>query len=86
MDPEHTQRQIQKQVTEIDLSSLNVYGLKSKLEIGELYDHIKPYKIFCVSESKMKTGVDIEGFTAFNLENRTQNYPLPSIHGLHVTR
>ena len=71
-------------MTEIDLSSLNVYGLKSKLDLSELYDHIKPYDIFCVSESKMKTGADIEGFTAFNIGNRTQNYPLPGIHGLHV--
>ena len=71
-------------MAEINLSSLNVYGLKSKLDIGNLYDHVEPYDIFCVSESKMKFGVEIEGFTVFNLDNKTKNYPLPGIHGLHV--
>ena len=47
-------------------------------------DYIKLYDIFCVSESKIENGVEIDDFTVFNLENKTQNYPLPGIHGLHV--
>ena len=70
--------------SQISLCSLNVYGLNSKLRLGTLDDYVKNSDIFCVSESKVKSGVDIEGFTIFNLENRTQNYPLPGIHGLHV--
>ena len=49
-----------------------------------LDDYIKPFDIFCVSESKVKNGVRIDDFTVFNLENKTRNYPLPGIHGLHV--
>ena len=96
MDPEQQrQRQGQRQATDIDrnispvqnninLGSLNVCGLNSKLNLGILDDYIKPFDIFCVSESKVKNGVEIDDFTVFNLENRTQNYPLPGIHGLHV--
>ena len=59
-------------------------GLNSKLNFGMLDDYIKPFDIFCVSESKVKNGVEIDDFTVFNLENKTRNYPLPGIHGLHV--
>ena len=68
----------------INICSLNVCGLNSKLSTGHLDDYVKLYDIFCVSESKMKNGVEIDEFTVFNLENKTQNYPLPGIHGLHV--
>ena len=70
--------------SQISLCSLNVYGLNSKLRLGTLGDYVKNLDIFCVSESKVKTGVEVEGFTIFNLENKTQNYPLPGIHGLYV--
>ena len=68
----------------IKLCGLNVYGLNSKLDRGILKDHIKLFDIFCVSESKVKEGIEIDNFTTFNLENRTKNYRLPGIHGLHV--
>ena len=70
--------------TTINICSLNVPGLNYKLNIGHLDDYIKLYDIFCVSESKMKKGVEIDEFTVFDLENKTQNYLLPGIHGLHV--
>ena len=70
--------------TLIKLCALNVYGLNSKLGRGILKDHMQAFDIFCVSESKVKEGPEINKFTTFNLENRTKNYPLPGIHGLHV--
>ena len=69
---------------QISLCSLNVCGLNSKFNIGNLNEYVKLFDIFCVSETKVKNGVDIDNFTVFNLENRTQNYPLPGIHGLNV--
>ena len=68
----------------IKLCGLNVCGLSSKIDRVTLKDHIKLFDIFCVSESKSKDGVEIENFTIFNLENRTEDYRLPGIHGLHV--
>ena len=45
---------------------------------------LKIRKCFCLSESKSRLGIEIDGFTVFNLENRTEDYPLPGIHGLQV--
>ena len=68
----------------IRLCGLNVCGLNSKLSTGDLDDYIKDFDIFCVSESKVKVGEEINKFTTFNLENRTEDYKKPGIHGLHV--
>ena len=45
---------------------------------------MKSFDIFCISESKDENGVEIDKFTIFNLENKTQEYKLPGIFGLHV--
>ena len=68
----------------IIVSSLNVYGLRSKIKFGNLDDYVDKVDIFCVSESKSKTGINIDDFTIFNLENKTEDFPLPGIYGLQV--
>ena len=68
----------------IRLCGLNVCGINSKLNTGDLDSYIKDFDIFCVSESKVIDGTEIQKFTTFNLENRTENYKKPGIHGLHV--
>ena len=61
---------------EIIVSSLNVYGLQSKIKFGNLDDYVDKVDIFCVSESKSKTGINIDNFTIFNLENKKNSHYL----------
>ena len=68
----------------INICSLNVCGLKAKLDLGRLEKYLNGIDIFCVSESKVDIGLEIGGYTVFNLENKTKSYLLPGIHGLHV--
>ena len=68
----------------INICGLNVYGLSSKLALGELNDFIKEFDIFCITESKVSEGPHIENYTVFNLEKKTKKYPYPGIHGLQV--
>ena len=71
----------------IAICSLNVCGLKSKLINGILYDYMKNFDIFCMTETKCKKGVKITDFTCFDLkwENETDiSYKYPGIHELSV--
>ena len=38
----------------------------------------------CIYESKVNKGSEITDYTVFNLEKKSNKYPLPAIHGLHV--
>ena len=60
--------------------------LNSKLNSGLLYDYIKQFDIFCMSETKSKKGVKITNFTCFDLEieNKPKTYPYHGIHGVTV--
>ena len=45
---------------------------------------MKSFDIFCVSETKVAKGPEIENFTVFDLDRKPSNYRLPGIHGLSV--
>ena len=68
----------------INIGGLNVCGLNSKLNLGELNDYIKKFDMFCITESKVSEGPHINNYTVFNLEKSTKKYPYPGIHGLQV--
>ena len=68
----------------INIGGINVCGLNSKLNFGELNDYIKKFDMFCITESKVSKGPHINSYTVFNLEKNTKKYPYPGIHGLQV--
>ena len=45
---------------------------------------MKSFDIFCVCETKVAKGPEIENFTVFDLDSKPSNYRLPGIHGLSV--
>ena len=59
-------------------------GINSKLNYGILYEYIEKFDIFCVTESKVSKGPIIDNYTVFNLEKKSDKYPLPGVHGLQV--
>ena len=59
-------------------------GLPSKLNNGVFNDYMINYDIFCISESKLRRGPEIENYKVFEIENITNDYALPAYHGLHV--
>ena len=67
----------------LKICGLNVCGLNSKLNNGYFSDYLNMFDIFCITESKVSIGNNINNYSVFNL-NKSKKYPLPAIHGLQV--
>ena len=68
---------------QLKICGLNVCGLNSKINNGVFNDYINMFDIFCITESKVSKGNNINNYSVFNL-NKSKKYPLPGIHGLQV--
>ena len=77
-------RNIEHTSSLIRICGLNICGLNSKINNGILNEYIKQFDIFCVYETKVAKGTDIDNFTVFNLETKPKHFRLPGVHGLSV--
>lgn len=70
----------------IMIATLNVCGLKKKLEIGILENYIKNFDIICLSETKVAKAdeVNVPGFKYIAALNKNRNHKFCGIHGVGV--
>ena len=69
---------------QLKICGINICGLKSKLNNGVFSDYIEEFDICCLTETKTSKGIEIDNYTVFNLEKKTDSYAYAGIHGLQV--